>query len=235
MIFLSCPTSLCVAANLFKLVFRPNFCITLMAPVIQFATSARVAPPAQSSASKVVLLSPNEERRYSCADLRPALATGSISALSVFLAHKKQVNSSKPGRIRFPYPIRNTLSPIINSIIKMKLSYLLFASLATTAVASPQRLRSLQIDALAKADKGDGSMSMSEDAAAVEEEAEPIEADMSAASKAEKEPAAEDTDMSVASKATKLFKPSPSKSGKASMPEVEEISMAKSAKAISME
>lgn len=117
----------------------------------------------------------------------------------------------------------------------MKLSYLLFASLATTAVASPQRLRSLQIDALAKADKGDGSMSMSEDAAAVEEEAEPIEADMSAASKAEKEPAAEDTDMSVASKATKLFKPSPSKSGKASMPEVEEISMAKSAKAISME
>jgi hypothetical protein len=74
----------------------------------------------------------------------------------------------------------------------MKLSYLLFASLATTAVASPQRLRNLE--------HHEGSMSVS-----------------------------------VASKATKLFKPSPSKAGKESMPEVEEVSMAKAGKALSME
>lgn len=95
----------------------------------------------------------------------------------------------------------------------MKLSYLMFASLATTAVASPQRLRNLQLDALTKAGKEDG-MSMSEEVEAVEEET---------------------VDMSVAAKATKLFKPSPSKAGKESMPEIEEVSMAKAGKALSME
>jgi hypothetical protein len=85
----------------------------------------------------------------------------------------------------------------------MKLSYLLFASLATTAVASPQRLRNLE--------HHEGSMS--------------VEA------KASKEELA----MSVASKATKLFKPSPSKAGKESMSEFEEVSMAKAGKALSME
>jgi hypothetical protein len=100
----------------------------------------------------------------------------------------------------------------------MKLSYVLFASLATTAVASPQRLRNLQLDGigdgLSKAGKDDGSMSMSADAASGD--------------------AAVEEDMSVGSKATKLFKPSPSKAGKASMPE-EESSMGKSGKALSME
>ena len=95
----------------------------------------------------------------------------------------------------------------------MKLSYVLFASLATTAVATPQRLRNAQVlDGLSKAGKDDGSMP--EEVAVEEEPAE---------------------DMSVGSKATKLFKPAPSKSGKASMPEVEEISMAKAGKALSME
>ena len=94
----------------------------------------------------------------------------------------------------------------------MKLSYVLFASLATTAVATPQRLRNLEaLEGLSKAGKDDGSMP---EEVAVEE------------------PAA---DMSVGSKATKLFKPAPSKAGKASMPEVEEISMAKAGKALSME
>jgi hypothetical protein len=54
---------------------------------------------------------------------------------------------------------------------------------------------------------------------------------MSVEAKASKEELA----MSVASKATKLFKPSPSKAGKESMSEFEEVSMAKAGKALSME
>lgn len=78
----------------------------------------------------------------------------------------------------------------------MKFGYVLFASLATTTVATPQRLRSLQyLDGLTKAGKEDGSMSMSGHHAA-EENVDVVE------------------EMSVTSKATKLFKPSPSKAGK---------------------
>ena len=92
----------------------------------------------------------------------------------------------------------------------MKLSYVLFASLATTATAGPQRLRHLD---------GHESMSMpSAHAKASKEEVEDMPEEV----------------MSVDSKATKLFKePYAPKTGKVSMPEVEAAS--KAAKVQSME
>lgn len=114
----------------------------------------------------------------------------------------------------------------------MKFSYVFFASvaapLASSVVASPERLRTLQMSmsytlgdvVSAKASKEDDVPG--EETAATEQK----EFSMSMGAKAEKS-------MSLAPKATKLFKPAPSKADKGgSMPEDEADS--KSGKAQSM-
>jgi hypothetical protein len=114
----------------------------------------------------------------------------------------------------------------------MKFSSVLIAAFATnSAVAAPQRLRTLQI-----------SMSIGEDAAP-QTTAAPVETTAAAVEEAAPNTVEEvsdvtevkvETEMSVHSKATKLFKPAPSKAAKeASMPE-DDAAFAKSGKSHSI-
>lgn len=114
----------------------------------------------------------------------------------------------------------------------MKFSYVLFASvaapLASSAVASPERLRTLQTSMNYTLGDVVAGKTSKEDEVPEEEPAvaHGKELCMSMGAKAEKS-------MSLAPKATKLFKPAPTKAGKGgSMPE--DVADSKSGKAHSM-